>query len=85
MKKSVLSFVLAAVLVSGPALAEAVNVNTAQSATIAKALGVGENIGARIVAEREENGPYKSPEDLGKRVKGLDHKALEKNKANIKL
>ena len=85
MKKSVLSFVLAAVLASGPALADAVNVNTAQSVTIAKALGVGENIGARIVAEREENGSYKSPADLAKRVKGLDHKALEKNKANIKL
>lgn len=85
MKKRVLVFVLGAALSSGAALAAPVNVNTAQSAAIARALGVGENIGARIVAEREENGPFKSPEDLQKRVKGLDARAVAKNKPDIKL
>ena len=65
--------------------ADTVNVNSAQSGAIAKALGVGENMGARIVAEREENGPYKSAEDLTKRVKGLDAKAVEKHKDQLKI
>jgi competence ComEA-like helix-hairpin-helix protein len=65
--------------------ADQVNVNTAQSAAIAKALGVRENIAARIVAEREENGPFKSTDDLAKRVRGLDQKAVEKSKGNIKI
>jgi competence protein ComEA len=85
MKKSLFIFVVGAVLASGTALAGAVNVNTAESATISKTLGVDDYIAARIVAEREENGPFKAPEDLVKRVKGFNQKALEKNKDNIKL
>jgi competence protein ComEA len=84
-KNHVLMLVLGTALFSGAAMADAVNVNTAQSAAIAKALGVKENIAARVVAEREENGKYKSTDDLAKRVRGLDGKAIEKNKANIKI
>jgi competence protein ComEA len=86
MNKKIMLFVLGAALASGSAVAaDAVNVNSAQSGAIAKALGVGENIGARVVAEREENGPYKTADDLAKRVRGLDAKAVEKNKEKIKL
>ena len=86
MKKHVLILVLGAALACGSAMAaESVNVNTAQSSAIAKALGVGENIAARIVAEREENGRFKNAEDLAKRVRGLDAKVVERNKANIKI
>lgn len=86
MNKKALLLVLGTALAFGSAIAaDTVNVNSAQSGAIAKALGVGENIGARIVAEREANGPYKSAEDLGKRVPSLGTKAVEKNKDKIKL
>ena len=63
-----------------------VNVNSADAKTIAKELnGVGDATAARIVAERTEHGPFKSAEDLAKRVKGVGPKVLEKNKSNIKL
>ena len=63
-----------------------VNVNAADAKTLAKELdGVGEIVAALIVKEREANGPYKSAEDLAKRVKGFGDKTLEKNRANIKL
>ncbi|HZP11730.1 MAG TPA: helix-hairpin-helix domain-containing protein [Nevskiaceae bacterium] len=85
MNKKALLLVLGA-LISGSAMAaDTVNVNSAQSGAIGKTLGVGENIAARIVAEREENGPYKSTEDLTKRVKSLDAKTVEKHKDQIKL
>ncbi len=86
MKKNVLIFAVGTVFASGMAMAaDAVNVNTAQSVAIAKALGVGENIGARVIAEREENGPFKSTDELGRRVRGLNQKEVDKHKANIKL
>jgi competence protein ComEA len=86
MNKKILLLVLGTALASGAAMAaDAVNLNSAQSEAIAKALGVKDYVGARIVAERDENGPYKSTEDLAKRVRGLDAKAVEKNKEKIKL
>jgi competence protein ComEA len=86
MNKKALLLALGTVLASGLAIAaDAVNINSAQSGEIAKALGVKDYVGARIVAEREDKGPYKSVEDLTKRVSGLDSKAVQKNKDKIKL
>ncbi len=86
MNKKALLLVLGTALASASAMAaDTVNLNSAQSGAIGKALGVGENIAARIVAERDENGPYKSTEDLTKRVKSLDAKTVAKHKDQIKL
>jgi competence protein ComEA len=85
MRKHLLILALGACLASGSVFAGAVNVNAADAKTLAKELdGVGEIVAAEIVKERA-NGPYKSAEDLAKRVKGFGDKTLEKNKANIKI
>lgn len=61
----------------------AVNINTADEATLAAELvGIGEAKAAEIVAERKAHGPFKSPEDLT-RVKGIGEVTLEKNKGKI--
>jgi len=62
-----------------------VNVNSADAKTISTELkGVGDKTAARIVAERSAHGPFKSAEDLDKRVKGISAKTIEKNKASLK-
>ena len=76
---------VSAALFSVVAWAGSVNVNTADAKSLAKELdGVGEVVAAEIIKERTANGPYKSAEDLAKRVKGFGDKTLEKNRANIK-
>ena len=60
-----------------------VDINTADADTLAAELvGVGPDKAAAIVAYREENGPFKSAEDL-QAVKGIGNKTLEKNRDNI--
>jgi len=53
-----------------------VNINTADAAALDTLPGVGPSTAAKIVAEREANGPFASPEDLG-RVSGIGDKKLE--------
>ena len=68
---------------SGFALAQEVNVNTADAQTIADSLkGVGLKKAEAIVAWRTENGKF---EDLAalEQVKGIGQKTVEKNKENI--
>ncbi|MBT2118696.1 helix-hairpin-helix domain-containing protein [Dyella sp. LX-66] len=60
-----------------------VNVNTADAATIAKALdGIGPAKAAAIVAWREEHGPFKSVDEVGQ-VKGVGASTLDRNRAAI--
>lgn len=62
-----------------------VNVNTADAAAIAKALdGIGPAKAAAIVAWREEHGPFKSVDEVGK-VKGVGTETLERNRSAILL
>ena len=69
---------------AGLAVAGPVNVNTADADTLSKELtGVGPALAAAIIRDREENGPFKSPEDLA-RVSGIGPSVLEKNKENIR-
>jgi competence protein ComEA len=85
MKTGLICAVLAAA-VGSSAWAGPINVNSADAKALAKELdGVGDKTAAAIVAERQANGPFKSAEDLNKRVKGFGDKTLEKNKDNIKL
>ena len=65
------------------AIAAPVNINKASADKIAKSLqGIGPSKAAAIVAFREENGPFKSIEEL-KYVKGVGNKTIEKNREEI--
>src|SRR5690606_24251525 len=58
------------VLCSSSALAQAVNINTADVAELDSLPGIGEKLAQAIVADREANGPFLSVEDLA-RVPGI--------------
>ena len=62
-----------------------VDINTADAVTLAMEIkGVGESLAAAIVADREQNGPYASVEDLT-RVRGIGDKTVESNRENLKV
>ena len=71
---------------AGGALAAAagpVNINTADAAKLASELtGVGPSLAEAIVADRQANGNFSTPEAL-MRVKGIGARIVEINKANI--
>lgn len=63
----------------------AVNVNTADAEKIAEELkGIGISKAKAIVVYREENGPFKTVEQLTE-VKGIGLKTVEKNRTEILL
>jgi competence protein ComEA len=73
-----------ACLVPFACLAGPVDINTADASTLAKELkGIGPARAEAIVAYRKQNGPFKSPDDLG-RVKGIAQKVIDENRSNIK-
>lgn len=53
-----------------------VNINSASAEELTALPGVGEATAAKIVADRKENGPFKSPEDIT-RVSGIGQKKYE--------
>jgi len=53
-----------------------VNINTADATLLDTLPGVGPSTAAKIVAEREQNGPFATPDDLA-RVAGIGPKKLE--------
>lgn len=71
-------------LLTGFAHAEpaAININTADAATLAELTGVGHSKAEAIVAYREANGPFSAPQDLAK-VKGIGERTVEKNSARL--
>lgn len=78
-----LILIVALSLASVPTMAGPVNINTADKETLAKELeGVGPALAAAIVADREENGRYESPEAL-MRVRGIGQRVLENNRESI--
>ena len=71
-------------MVSLSAIAEQVNLNKADAATIAAGLkGIGPAKAKAIVAHRKANGPFKSIEELTA-VKGIGLKTLDMNRSNLK-
>lgn len=73
------------VLISGAALADALNLNTAGAEEIAEVMtGIGKVKADAIVKDREANGKFKSIEDLT-RVKGIGPATIEKNRDKIKV
>ena len=82
---SKLSTFVAALAFCVNAWAGSVNINTADAQALAdNIVGVGPKIAAKIVEEREKNGPFASIEEL-LRVKGIGPKTLEKNRDSLLL
>ena len=78
LKKVLMSLFLAMVLSTGFAYAmDKVNINTATKAELQTLNGVGEATAAAIIQYREENGMFKSVDDLIN-VKGIGSKKAEK-------
>lgn len=76
---------LLATLALLPVLAWAgpVDINTADAATLARELkGIGPARAEAIIAWREANGPFKSPDDLVL-VQGIGERVLEDNRASL--
>ena len=83
--KSWVPALLVGVLLGQPALAEPVNINTADATTLAKALnGIGPAKAKAIVSYRDKNGPFKSVDQLAL-VEGITQKLIDKNRADIRL
>jgi competence protein ComEA len=59
-----------------------VNLNTASVEELMQLKRIGPKLAARIVEYRENNGPFKKPEDIMK-VKGIGPKTWELNKDRI--
>ena len=79
-----LAFAMAALLVSGTAMAAGkpaptakVNINTASVEQLTTLPGVGPKLAARIVEYRQKSGPFKSTQEL-LNVRGIGEKNLEK-------
>lgn len=80
-----LACVWALAMAATPCLAEPVDINHADAATIAAALsGVGQKKAEAIVAYRAEHGSFRSPEELA-RVKGIGARTVQINRENIRL
>ena len=86
-KKMIAVFTALAVLMifSGAVLAETgdkININTASIEELAQLDRVGPKYAARIVEFRDQNGPFKVPEDI-MQVAGIGPKTFEANKDRI--
>lgn len=84
MVKVILSAVLSFFfLFSTFAFAASVNINTADAESLASGLnGIGEKKAIAIVEYRQQNGPFKSADDLSL-VKGIGDGTVDKNRDNI--
>lgn len=81
--------ILASILTAGllavasfAALADKIDINEADAATLAALNGIGQTKAEAIVEDRNANGPFRSIEDLA-RVKGLGPAVLERNRDRI--
>lgn len=64
---------------------QSVNINSADAQTIASSLhGIGAKRAEAIVAYRNQNGPFKSVDDLSK-IKGISKKIIDDNRERITL
>jgi competence protein ComEA len=59
-----------------------VNINTATVGELVQLNQIGQKYAEKIVEYREQNGPFKKPEDI-MQVKGIGEKAWEKNKDSM--
>jgi len=61
---------------------EAVNINTANKETLMVIKGVGEKRAEAIIAYREQNGPFKSVDDLAQ-VSGVGQATVDANRESL--
>ena len=81
----ILTLVLFVFLCSFNAIASPVNINTADAKTIGEALsGIGPKKAEAIVKYREEQGPFKTVDELVN-IEGIGEKTIEKIKADVLL
>lgn len=76
-----LVFLLAALVLSLSSAFAAVDVNTADQATLESVKGIGPVISKAIIDERSRNGPFKDADDLARRVKGIGATSAKKLQA----
>ncbi|WP_205172553.1 helix-hairpin-helix domain-containing protein, partial [Burkholderia sp. LMG 13014] len=76
MLKKLLMLFVALSLSLAAGLAAAVEVNTADQATLESVKGLGPVKSKAIIDERTKNGPFKDADDLANRVKGLGTKSV---------
>jgi len=72
-------------ILAGNVVAEAeikININTASIEELTQLDRVGQKYAERIVAYRDENGPFKAPEEI-MQVAGIGEKTFEANKDRI--
>ncbi len=83
LRKILLVMVIAVFMAAGSAWAgNTVDINTATAKELQKVEGIGVKASAKIVAYRNENGPFKNVKGL-LRVKGIGKKTLEKAMAKL--
>jgi competence protein ComEA len=81
-KKTLLALCL---LIPTLLFAEAININTADKDALMSAIkGVGEKRAEAIIAYREQNGPFKSIEELAE-VRGIGASVIEANMDNLSI
>lgn len=80
LRRSVLAvlLILPLILFAG----EAININTADKELLMSVNGIGERLAEAIVAYRNQNGPFRSIEELAE-VKGVGPSVVEKNHATL--
>ncbi len=66
----------------GASFSTRININTADAQELQNIKGVGPSISQRIVDYREQNGPFKSIEEI-KKIRGIGNKTFEKMKDTI--
>lgn len=59
-----------------------VNINTASKSELMKLKGVGREVAEKVIAYREKNGPFKTPEEIRK-VSGIGKGIWEANREAI--
>lgn len=59
-----------------------ININTASADELTQLKGIGAKTAEKIVAYRQQNGPFQNPQDITA-VKGVGSKTFERNKACI--
>ena len=61
-----------------------ININTASAEELMQLQGIGSSHAASIIAYREKNGPFETPQDLTQ-VPRIGQKTFEKNKDRIRV
>jgi len=82
---SFLTLLVLSIVLAGPVLAQEtgkININTATKEEVVKLKGIGPKYAETIIAYRDANGPFETPEAI-MQVKGIGKKIYETNKEVI--